>query len=256
MLTRVGAFYDARLHFERALELDPDNATIIIPLAHILHELGEHAEAIALVEKAYLKRPRDPLTLSALAYGLAQVGEYDRALEHAEMALKTVPDLIPALDVFALLTAYHGEPEKGIARVAALLRAQKSNPLFYLSTAAAMSRDGRYADAITLAKEALQAPTTRTGAYLLTRQNFCAARPLRRDDRTKFGEQAAAAACRLNRGDRLRHHSAGNQTARSGAAGAISRQRGRASGTSRWSTLPSSSPRFLIARRAGGASCR
>jgi tetratricopeptide (TPR) repeat protein len=170
VMLRVGAFYDARSYFERALELDPGNA--IIPLAHILHDLGEHNEAIALVEEAYLRRPRDPLTLSALGYGLAQVGQYEQGLEHVEMALKAKPDLVPALDAFALLTAWRGEPERGIARLAGLLKANKANQLLCLSLAAAMSRDGRYADSIALARQALNNPVTRGGAYTLIRQNL------------------------------------------------------------------------------------
>ena len=172
MMLRVGAFYDARSHFERALQLDPGNPTIVVPLAHILHDLGEHNEAIALVEQAYLKGPRNPLTLSALAYGLAQIGEYDRGIEHAEMALQIAPGLIQALDAYALITAYRGEPEKGIARLAGLLRAQKSSAYLCMSTAAAMTRDGRFGDAFTLAREALREPAARAGAYVLMRQNL------------------------------------------------------------------------------------
>jgi tetratricopeptide (TPR) repeat protein len=172
VLSRIGAFYDARVHFERALELDPGNANVILPLAHILHELGEHMEAVALVERAYLKRPRDPMTLAALAYGLAQIGEYDRALTHVEAALKAAPDFIPALDALALLAAYRGEPEKGIAHLGSILRGQKANRLLYLSTAAAMGRDGRHADAMTLAREGLDNSMTRGGAYVLMRQSL------------------------------------------------------------------------------------
>lgn len=172
VLSRIGAFFDAKAHLERALKLDPGNAGITLPLAQIMHELGEHQEAVALVEKAYLKRPRDPITLAALAFGLAQIGDLGQALEHLAAALKSAPDLVPALDTLALISAYRGEPEKGIAHIAGLLKGQKANPLLFLSLSAAMARDGRHEEAITLAGQALQQPMTRSGAYVLMRQNL------------------------------------------------------------------------------------
>ena len=172
VMAQLGAFYDAKTYFEKSLELEPDNQIIAMQFSQILHDLGEHERGREVSEALYFKRPRDPLVLSTYAHSLAQVGELDRALEHVETALKAAPELLVALDAYALVTALKGTPDLGIGRFARLLKTERTNPHLCLSTAAALARDGRHDNAVTVAREALADETARANALMLVRQNL------------------------------------------------------------------------------------
>jgi len=172
MLAQLGAFYDAKEYFEQSLKAEPENPAVAIQLAHILHDLDEHDKGLELTESLYLKRPRDATILSAFAHSLALVGELDRAYETIETALKLMPNMILALEEHAMITAFQGNPENGIARLAGLLKAHRDNPHLCLAMAAALLRNGNYREAITLAEPALEDQATRANAVLVTRQGL------------------------------------------------------------------------------------
>ncbi len=172
LLAQIGAYYDARKYYEQVLEKQPDNGPVAIQLAHILHDLGDHARALELTETLYLKRPRDPMILSAFAHSLAQVGELDRAAELVEMALKIAPDMVNALEEYAMVCAFRGEPDKGIAKLAGLLKTQRDNPQICLLVAQAMARAGKHVESVTLAQPALQDLATGATGVALIRQGL------------------------------------------------------------------------------------
>lgn len=172
VLSQIGAQYDAVSHYERALEKQPENGPVTMQLAQIFHDLGDHEKGLALTEALYLKRPRDPVVLSAFAHSLAMLGELDRAADLIDKALKIAPDTANALEEHALISAYRGDPDGGIARLAALLKSQKDNPHLCLLMATGLARVGKHADSVTLARAALQDPTTCATAATLVRQGL------------------------------------------------------------------------------------
>ena len=169
LLMRAGALYDALETYERALQLAPGSPEIVVPLAQIYHELENHAEALSILEKVYLKHPRDPVLTSALAQAHVHIGQFDRAAELVDLTLKLAPGFLPAMDVFGQLTAYSGQPDAGIAKIASELQAKKQ-PNHYLSLAAAMTRAGKHGDALTILQEAAPERDLVQSTFALTRQ--------------------------------------------------------------------------------------
>ncbi|MHA7776837.1 tetratricopeptide repeat protein [Roseibium sp. M-1] len=172
VLVQVGAYFDARTHFERVLELQPENGVVALQLSQILHGLGDHAGGLALSETQYLKRPRDPVFLAAFAHSLALTGELDRAADLIDTALKIAPEAANALEEYALISAYRGQPDQGIARIAGLLKQHRDNPHLCLLMATALSKAGKHAESVTLAQPALQDPTATANALTLIRQGL------------------------------------------------------------------------------------
>lgn len=172
VLAQVGAHYDAVSYYERALEKQPENGPVTMQLSQLFHDLGDHDRGLALTEALYLKRPRDPVVLSAFAHSLAMLGELDRAADLVGKALKIAPDTANALEENALISAYRGEPDSGIARLAALLKTQKENPYLCLLMATGLARIGQHAESVTLAQPALQEPATCATAANLIRQGL------------------------------------------------------------------------------------
>ncbi|MCK7614004.1 tetratricopeptide repeat protein [Roseibium sediminicola] len=172
VLSQIGALYDAVSHYERALEKQPENGPVTMQLAQILHDLGDHDRGLRLTEELYLKRPRDPVVLAAFAHSLAMVGDLERAAELVGKAFKISPDTVNALEEHALISAYRGDPDSGIAKLAGLLKTQKDNPHFCLLMATGLARVGKHAESVTLAEVALQEPATCAVAATLVRQGL------------------------------------------------------------------------------------
>jgi len=172
VLAQVGAHYDARSYFEEVLKLQPDNGPVAMQLAQIHHDLGEHDKGIELTENLYLKSPRNPVYLAAFAHSLARIGELERAADLVDTALKMAPETANALEEYALISAYRGAPERGIAKFASLLKRQKDNPPLCLLMATALARAGRHDEAVTLARAALHDPATHSNALTLIRQEL------------------------------------------------------------------------------------
>jgi len=172
VLSQIGALYDAVSHYERVLEKQPENGPVTMQLAQILHDLGDHDKGLALTEALYLKRPRDPVVLAAFAHSLAMLGDLDRAAELVDKALKISPDTANALEEHALISAYRGDPDSGIAKLAGLLKTQKDNPHLCLLMATGLARVGKHAESVTLAEVALQEPATCAVAATLVRQGL------------------------------------------------------------------------------------
>jgi len=141
-------------------------------LAQILHDLGDHDRGLELTEALYLKRPRDPVVLAAFAHSLAMVGELERAAELVDKALKISPETANALEEHALISAYRGDPDSGIAKLAGLLKTQKDNPHLCLLMATGLARVGKHAESVTLAQVALQEPATCAVAATMVRQGL------------------------------------------------------------------------------------
>jgi Flp pilus assembly protein TadD len=172
VLSQVGALYDAVSYYERVLDQQPENGPVTMQLAQILHDLGDHARGLEMTEALYLKRPRDPVVLSAFAHSLAMSGELDRAADLVDMAMKIAPDTANALEEHALVSAYRGTPDLGIARLAGLLKSQKDNPHLCLLMANGLARAGRHEESVTLARPALQDPATCASAATVIRQGL------------------------------------------------------------------------------------
>jgi tetratricopeptide (TPR) repeat protein len=84
-------------NFRRALQLKPEVAAVMADLAWLLATAPEDAlregeQAVRLAERAVdLTRERDSGALDVLAAAYAEVGEFERAIERAQAALRVAP---------------------------------------------------------------------------------------------------------------------------------------------------------------------
>lgn len=103
----------ARLWYERALELEPENPDVLTDLAVVYRNLGQPERALELLEKASALRPNHPVTL----YNLVVVYHFDlKQPEKARAALEKLKKLAeqrPDLDISGLEQEVLGSSEKG-----------------------------------------------------------------------------------------------------------------------------------------------
>jgi tetratricopeptide (TPR) repeat protein len=89
---------EAIYRYRRTLEIEPDRVGALLDLAWIIAtaanvELRVPAEAVRLAERAVkLTRGTNATALDTLAAAYAAAGQRDRAIQHAEMALKVAID--------------------------------------------------------------------------------------------------------------------------------------------------------------------
>ncbi|GAJ08191.1 unnamed protein product, partial [marine sediment metagenome] len=98
---------DAERGFERALELDPNDAYTLLNYSLYLSNMGKHDEAIAEAKRAL---ELDPLSIdinACLGWIFYIARHYDRAIEQYQTALEMSPDFIPAS--YNLAMSYAGK---------------------------------------------------------------------------------------------------------------------------------------------------
>jgi len=78
--------------FKRVLMLDPDHVNTLCNLGALQVQRGEHAKALALLERAVALAPTLVPARLALAGGWLATGEADKALAHYRTALDIAPD--------------------------------------------------------------------------------------------------------------------------------------------------------------------
>jgi tetratricopeptide (TPR) repeat protein len=80
----------AENHYRRALELDPNIA--IIPYAHLLSNIGRHAEALAIAKRTRELDPLDLVTNALEGQFLLHAGRVDEALDRLQKTFELEPN--------------------------------------------------------------------------------------------------------------------------------------------------------------------
>jgi tetratricopeptide (TPR) repeat protein len=82
----------AERHFRKALELSPDEPTVLNYLGYSLIEKKQNLpEAMDMVKKAVELRPNDGYIIDSLGWAYFQLGDYDQAVIHIERAVELLP---------------------------------------------------------------------------------------------------------------------------------------------------------------------
>jgi len=80
---------DGITEFEKILEFQPDNATVLNNLAYLLADNNEQIEkAVKYAKRAYEAMPNDGNNLDTYAYTLCKTGEYAKAEELLQMSIQ------------------------------------------------------------------------------------------------------------------------------------------------------------------------
>ena len=152
----------AEKQYKRALQLDPNNADTHLFYAHLLSNIGRHAEALAAVKRA---RELDPLNLRTNALEgqfLIHAGRTDEALARLQKTFEMTPNYY-----FAHLFAASAYIEKGMFPEA-IVEAHKarelsgptnSHPMGFLGYA--LGKSGKQAEAREVLAELLKSASER-----------------------------------------------------------------------------------------------
>jgi protein O-mannosyl-transferase len=156
---------EAVAHFQKALEIKPDLVEAQINLGNVLFLKGQVNEAIAHFRSALELRPDHAEGHNNLGYALVRIGQVREAMAHYQMALKIQPDYADPCNNLAWVLATC--PEASIRNGArALELAQQANrlsggqnPIIIKTLAAAYAEAGRFPEAVTATKRAIELAT-------------------------------------------------------------------------------------------------
>ena len=89
---RQGLWPQAEADFRRALQVEPDQPTVLNYLGYSLVERREKlTEALDMIERAVIAEPDNGYIVDSLAWALYRMGRYDEALPHMEFAVELLP---------------------------------------------------------------------------------------------------------------------------------------------------------------------
>ncbi|MCB1396477.1 MAG: tetratricopeptide repeat protein [Rhodobacter sp.] len=89
---RTGQWPLAEADFRTALEIEPDQPSVLNYLGYSLVERGENLdEALAMIERAVRGEPDSGYIVDSLAWALFRLGHYDQAVPHMERAVELAP---------------------------------------------------------------------------------------------------------------------------------------------------------------------
>jgi len=121
-LKAEGRFEEARVAFEKAIELAPEATDYYCGLATVLRELNERSAAATTLEQAIERDPAHSAARQMLAELYLDMGIYTGVIEQARAVLKTSPGNAPALAVLAIACQETGDITAAITSIEQLLR--------------------------------------------------------------------------------------------------------------------------------------
>jgi protein O-mannosyl-transferase len=159
---KLGRTPEAIAHFERALQIDPNQASTYSSMGAALLETGRTNESLATLQKAIELDPKSSDAHYNLGNTLLQLGRGTDAVAHYKRALELAPDDIETMNNLAwtLATSPDALVRDGSKAVQVAERADtltnKASPIISATLAAAYAEAGRFSDAIRTAQRAIQ----------------------------------------------------------------------------------------------------
>ena len=95
-LTQLGRLEEAVIHFQKAIQINPNNANEHNNLGNTLKDLGEFDEALASYRKAIQMRPEFAEAHSNLGNLCSDLQRLDEAVDHIQKAITLRPDFADA----------------------------------------------------------------------------------------------------------------------------------------------------------------
>lgn len=163
---------EAVKHFERALAVHADAPRTLNDLGVALAQLGRGDEALARFTRAAELSPDFAAAHNNVGKILQQQGRGAEAARHFRASLKLDPDNTDTLANLAwlLATASSDADRNGLQAIylaqRANVRAQGRDPWVLRSLAAALAENGRYAEAVSTARQALALAETNQDEFL------------------------------------------------------------------------------------------
>jgi tetratricopeptide (TPR) repeat protein len=159
---RLGRIPEAIGHFERALQIDPNQASVYSSMGAALLEIGRPDESLVSLQKAIELDPKSSDAHYNLGNTFLQMGRANDAVAYYKHALALAPDDTETMNNLAwtLATSPDALVRDGSKAVQVAERADSltnnSNSIISATLAAAYAEAGRFADAARTAQRAIQ----------------------------------------------------------------------------------------------------
>ncbi len=114
-LKREGRIVDAIRAYRDAIDRAPDDPSAYVPMAELMVGNGEARNAVALLEPAHKRMPRDVKLLNSLAIAYVQENRVDEAFQLLSTAVKIHPDDPVSWLNFGVSQEAKGNPQAAIA---------------------------------------------------------------------------------------------------------------------------------------------
>jgi tetratricopeptide (TPR) repeat protein len=116
VLAHQGQFAEAMQHCEQALQLDPDNAQARNNLGFALASQGKWNQAVLDFERAVAVNPNYADAQVNLGVALAKLGRWAEAIRHYEQALQVKPDFADAHFNLGVALAHQGKLNEALSQ--------------------------------------------------------------------------------------------------------------------------------------------
>jgi Flp pilus assembly protein TadD/peroxiredoxin len=166
LLLRTGQQDEARVAYERALEIQPDLSEASNDLGTLLAESGDLAGAIERFQAALDATPDYPDALNNLGYALLLSGRGAEARQLYEQALKIQPDFPEALNNLGLILGRQGDLDRAESYFRKALEKRPGYGEAANNLATALVARGRSEDAVRLLQGFLEAHPETEGTYV------------------------------------------------------------------------------------------
>jgi tetratricopeptide (TPR) repeat protein len=159
---KLGRTPEAIAHFERALEIDPNQAWVYSSMGAALLEIGRPSESLAILQKAIELDPRSSDAHYNLGNTFLQMRRGSDAVAHYKRALELAPDDIETMNNLAwtLATSPDALVRDGPKAVQVAERADaltnNASPIVGATLAAAYAETARFPEAVRTAQRAIQ----------------------------------------------------------------------------------------------------
>ena len=160
-----GKVEEAIVHYNKALELDPNYSEAHFNLGNALLRLGRADEAIAHYQKALETNPNNIRAHYNLAGVLAQSGQTDAAIDHYNKILEKDPNHAAAHNNLGAVLVRVGRVEEAMAQYAKALELNPNNAEAHYNLGNTLLQKGREDEAMTHYNKAVELNPNNAAAH-------------------------------------------------------------------------------------------
>ncbi len=143
-----GDFASAIQAMENAAKLLPNSASVNTNLALLYEASNDLSHARVYYERAIAIDPNNPLALNNLAYLLTETnGDLDLALTYANAAKEKLPNFLEVRDTLGWIYLKRNQPSDAVNEFRTLTEKAPNNPIYHYHYAMALNQQGNKTDA-------------------------------------------------------------------------------------------------------------
>lgn len=164
-LMRAGRRDEAIGHYQKALEIDPDNAEVHGRLGGAFLEMGRTVEAIVHLSNAIEIQPRNATAHANLGAALLQMGRVAEAIPHLQKALEIEPNFVEAHSNLGNAFLQTGQVSESLAHLQKAIELDPANAAAHYNLANTFLKMGRTEEAVAHLQKSLEIQPEDAGAH-------------------------------------------------------------------------------------------